>query len=96
MSSVRAAVPLLKKRELRKIVTTTTVSSSIDSREIPGFLPWYYSYSMLLREVRCFLCISLESIELETVVTYLSREVGVTIAPDIYYVRTYYLREYKS
>jgi hypothetical protein len=53
MSSVRAAVPLLKKREFRKIVTTTTVSSSIDSREIPGFLPLYYSYSKPLREVRC-------------------------------------------
>ena len=27
----------------------TTVSSSIDSRKIPGFLPLYYSYSMPLR-----------------------------------------------
>ena len=52
-----------------------TVSSSIDSREIPlgRFLPLYYSYSMPLREVRCFsentvLLVAVYcSIELETV-----------------------------
>jgi len=32
----------------------TTVSSTIDLRMIPGFLPFYYSYSGPLREVRCF------------------------------------------
>ena len=38
----------------RVLYDSTTVSSSIDSREIPRFLPLYYSYSMPLREVRCF------------------------------------------
>jgi len=45
----------------------TTVSSSIDLREKSRFLSIYYSYSWLVREVRCF-PFSLKSIVLETVV----------------------------
>jgi hypothetical protein len=32
----------------------TTVSSKFDLRKIPRFLPFYYSYSRPLQEVRCF------------------------------------------
>jgi len=41
------------------------LSSQVGLRKIPRFLPFYYSYSRPLREVRCF---PLKSIVLETVV----------------------------
>jgi hypothetical protein len=37
-----------------QVVLGTTVSSTIVLREISRFLPFYYSYSRPLREVRCF------------------------------------------